>query len=45
VQVTVLCTSSLLVKNIKIRLEHPVKHNGLHRTSITVVKFNRQALV
>jgi hypothetical protein len=45
VQVPVLCTLSLAVKNIKIRIDHPVKHNGLDRTSVTVGKFNRQALV
>jgi hypothetical protein len=45
VQVPVVCTLNLVVKNIKIRLEHSVKRNGLDRTSINVGKFNRQALV
>ena len=42
IRIPVLCTLSVVVKNIKTRLEHPVKHNGSDRTSITVVKFNRQ---
>jgi len=45
IRMPVLCTLSLVVKNIKTRLEHPVKHNGLDGTSITVGKFNRQVLV
>jgi len=45
IRMPVLCTLSLVVKNIKTRLEHPVKHNGLDRTSVTVGKFNLQVLL